>query len=188
MFLLEGFGPSGPDLSRDTRIEILEAAAAQDLKVQEELQPHHPPESDYDARVRVMRQIVARRGQKKFREQLLEAYSRRCAVTGCDVVDVLEAAHIRPYRGPDSNVVSNGLLLRADLHTLFDLQLISVEPTSRRVKVSRKLQATLYAELDGVVLRSPMALQDAPPVEALAGPYALFVEAEHGIGVEFQNS
>ncbi|HUZ56031.1 MAG TPA: HNH endonuclease [Streptosporangiaceae bacterium] len=56
---------------------------------------------------------------------LMAAYSGRCAVTGCTVQAVLEAAHLRPYRGPDSNVTGNGLLLRADIHTLLDLQLLA---------------------------------------------------------------
>ena len=64
------------------------------------------PKGDYDARLRVVRQIVARQGQSAFRSALLEAYQGRCALTGCDATAALEAAHLRPYRGPDSNAVS----------------------------------------------------------------------------------
>ncbi len=49
---------------------------------------------------------------------LLKAYSGRCAVTGCDAEPALEAAHLRPYKGPESNTAANGLLLRSDIHTL----------------------------------------------------------------------
>ncbi|MBE2321408.1 HNH endonuclease, partial [Solirubrobacter sp. CPCC 204708] len=72
--------------------------------------------------------VAQRRGQSTFRNQLLEAYDLRCAITGSNAVAVLEAAHICPYRGDHTNRVDNGLLLRADIHTLFDLGLIWVTP------------------------------------------------------------
>ena len=98
---------------------------------------------------------MARRGQPKFRAALLESYARRCAVTDTDAESVLEAAHIRPYRGPESNVVTNGLLLRADIHTLFDLALLAVDPQSRKIAISRSLAGSTYVELDGQVLGNP---------------------------------
>jgi HNH endonuclease len=64
----------------------------------------------------------------KFRKKLIAAYRGRCAVTDCDAYDALEAAHILPYRGPAFDHVTNGLLRRADIHTLFDLNLIGIEP------------------------------------------------------------
>ncbi len=82
---------------------------------------------------RIMRAIKARRGQQRFRDALIDAYEGRCAITGCQVLDVLEAAHITPYLGPETNHVTNGLLLRADLHTLFDTDLIAVDPETRKV-------------------------------------------------------
>ena len=72
-------------------------------------------------------QIRLRQGQPAFRSRLLAAYGRRCAVTGTDVTETLEAAHIRPYAGGGGMETSNGLLLRADLHTLFDLRLLAVD-------------------------------------------------------------
>lgn len=73
--------------------------------------PDPEPLSDEDARERVVRAIVQRRGQRAFRERLLEAYDGACAITGTTAPDVLEAAHIRRYMGPQSNVITNGLLL-----------------------------------------------------------------------------
>ena len=58
-------------------------------------------------------------------------YEGKCAVTGCDVPDVLQAAHIFPYMGPETNHPSNGLL-RADIHTLFDLGLIELSQRASR--------------------------------------------------------
>lgn len=72
------------------------------------------PTGAVDARETVARQIKARRGQQAFRDKLLAAYGGRCAITGCPVPDVLEAAHIHPYRGEETNHVVSGLLLRAD--------------------------------------------------------------------------
>ena len=80
-----------------------------------------------DGRERAIGAIVRRRGQPAFRRALLEAYHERCAVTGCDAPEALEAAHVVPYRGVATNHPANGLLLRADLHALFDLGLIAVD-------------------------------------------------------------
>ena len=97
------------------------------------------PESLADERERAFRAIRLRRGQAAFRSALMEAYGRRCAITGCAVEDVLEAAHITPYVGSLTNHVSNGLLLRADLHTLFDCGLLAIDPKTRRVVVADAL-------------------------------------------------
>ena len=77
------------------------------------------------------------------------------ALLYCDVVDALEAAHIQPYRGPDSNVVSNGLPLRSDIHTLCDLDMIAIDPDTREVALSPRLYGTQYASLAGVKLLDP---------------------------------
>nr|WP_312250281.1 HNH endonuclease [Stenotrophomonas geniculata] len=111
------------------------------------------PADDVDERQRVLAAIVRRRGQPAFRKTLLEVYGGCCTMTGCDVVDALEAAHIQPYSGLKSNDVRNGLLLRADVHTLFDLYLIAINPGSLRIAVAPALQQSAYFELDGRELR-----------------------------------
>ncbi len=111
------------------------------------------PADDVDERQRVLAAIVRRRGQPAFRKTLLEVYGGCCPMTGCDVVDALEAAHIQPYSGLKSNDVRNGLLLRADVHTLFDLYLIAINPGSLRIAVAPALQQSAYFELDGRELR-----------------------------------
>lgn len=133
------------------------------------------PTDDYDARLRTVRQIVARRGQGTFRAALLDAYSGRCAVTGCDVPDVLEAAHLRPYRGPSSNNVQNGLLLRADIHTLLDLSLIAFDPGGRTVVISSQLQGTHYEQLSGLRVAEPRLARQRPALEILQDLWAKFV-------------
>lgn len=120
-----------------------------------------------DERIRVMRSIASRRGQRKFREGLLAAYEKRCAITSCDCVETLEAAHIIPYRGEQTNHISNGLLLRSDLHVLFDLGLIAVDTKELILLVSEKLQSTTYSDLSSVPLKLPIAVGAQPSFGAL---------------------
>ncbi|MBE7376495.1 HNH endonuclease [Pseudomonas sp. AL-54] len=104
---------------------------------------------------RVVREILTRRGQSGFRSALLRAYGCRCAISTCADVDVLEAAHIIPHSDTQDYRTANGLLLRADLHTLFDLRLISIDPRTAKVVVSRGLGDT-YQPLNGSVINLPV--------------------------------
>lgn len=136
-------GPTFTDLKRER--ELAEEGGA------------FSPDSVEDQRKRVYASIVRRQGQAKFRSALLEAYEGRCAMTGWGVVDVLEAAHIYPYLGKDTNVVPNGLLLRADVHTLFDLQLISVDADTMEICIAPQLRETGYGVRHGAPLGLPAA-------------------------------
>ena len=80
---------------------------------------------------------------------------------------MLEAAHIEPYVGPQGNRIINGLLLRADLHTLFDLNLIGVDQDGRLV-VSSQLKDSSYAALHGTLLKLPERADQRPSKRALA--------------------
>jgi HNH endonuclease len=125
------------------------------------------PESEGEGRNRVMSSICRRRGQPEFRRKLVEAYAGRCAISGCDAVQTLEAAHIMPYNGRDTNHPANGLLLRADLHVLFDLGLIAVDPSTLTVVVADALRTTTYGEFEGKPLTIPFEPTLRPNVEAL---------------------
>jgi hypothetical protein len=107
----------------------------------------------FDMREFDYRAIARRQGQPAFRRELLRAYGERCAVTGSQTVDVLEAAHILPYRGRHTNLVTNGLLLRSDIHTLFDLQRLTVLP-DLTVAVHPELRHDDYRPLHGRELAS----------------------------------
>lgn len=120
-----------------------------------------------DLRSRAWAQIVVRRGQAKFRRLLLEAYEGRCAVSGCDAVPVLEAAHISAYMGPYTDQSNNGLLLRADIHTLFDLHLLALDPATGRVWLAPTLRGGAYGDLHGRLARAPSRPTDAPNMLAL---------------------
>ena len=92
-----------------------------------------------DERVFVEQHVADRIGQGTFRARLLAAYDGRCAITEEHAVPVLDAAHIQPYLGPASNHVQNGLLMRTDLHRLYDGGYLTVTP-DLRLEVSRRLK------------------------------------------------
>ena len=116
---------------------------------------------------RIWRAVLDRRHQSSFRIALLEAYEGRCAITGADVPEALEAAHIIPFAEQHSFDVAEGLLLRGDIHTLFDLGLISVNPESLAVSISPELRGTCYAELEGKQISLPKNPSQHPKRESL---------------------
>ena len=80
-----------------------------------------------------------RLGQQSFKAKVLDAYHRRCAITGSKIWPVLEAAHIRPVTEGGEHRLDNGLLLRSDVHTLFDRGYLGVDP-AYRLQVSPRLR------------------------------------------------
>ncbi len=109
----------------------------------------------------VMRAISNRRGQPEFRRRLLTAYERKCCVTGCKVESVLEAAHIQAHSEGENYKTSNGLLLRADMHTLFDLNLISISK-NYTVLIDSDLEHSEYAEFEDKKIFLPREKTDWP--------------------------
>jgi len=97
----------------------------------------------------------------------MDAYGSRCAFSGCATEEVLDAAHIVPYQGVDTNHVQNGILLRTDLHTLFDLGLIGVDPDTMLIIVSAQLRGSQYVRLAGAKVRYPAKLLQRPSRAAL---------------------
>lgn len=127
-----------------------------------------------DERRVVTAQQVRREQQGKFRDSLLEAYAGACAISGTNVSQVLQAAHINPYRGRRSQVTSNGILLRADLHLLYDAHLISVNPDTLSVALAERLAGTEYLRYADKRLRKPERLEQQPNRELLAIHYEQF--------------
>jgi hypothetical protein len=99
----------------------------------------------------VLQSIKTRRGQPAFRKALLEAFGRTCCITGCKVEEVLEAAHIVPHGEETNYSVFNGLLLRADIHTLFDLGLLNIT-VSGLVQLDESLKESDYQRYEGLEL------------------------------------
>jgi len=128
-----------------------------------------------DERKKTLQEVAQRQGQSQFRKNLVAAYGGRCAITGCDAEAALEAAHIIPYMGPTTNHVSNGLLLRADIHRLFDLDLIGIDPESMEIALSEPLRKTSYRPLDGQSLVLPKSKKSHPSQDALSQKWDRFV-------------
>ncbi|WP_116600051.1 HNH endonuclease [Primorskyibacter marinus] len=94
--------------------------------------------------------IKPRPGQAEFRRQSLERHGGKCAFTGTGVEEVLEAAHVIPHTGAaEFERPENNLLLRRDIHALFDLFLLSIEPGTGTVLVSTQLNGSPYEDLQG---------------------------------------
>jgi len=129
--------------------------------------------NDQDERSKIYKSIVQRRGQKKFRDEVRELYGNKCVITGCEILDILEAAHINPYQGEKDNHPTNGLLLRADIHTLFDLDLIGIEPNELKVHLSEEIKKDGYEVFENKVL---LTLNKTPNKEALKRRWEKFLK------------
>lgn len=163
-FILEGFGRSG--VARTPGEGTAPGTRATYEKLSDEARGFDP-ETVPDERERQVAKIVRRRGQAKFRRDLIDAYEGRCAVTGCDALDALDAAHISPYRGKGSNDPRNGMMLRSDIHNLFDLGLLVIDAQTMTVFLSKPLRTSAYGELHGTALRLPLEEALRPSVDAL---------------------
>ena len=110
------------------------------LRLQARAVPTLEPELVYDGpRFGQPQTVMPRLGQGVFRFVVTDVYKRQCALTNSHVLHVLDAAHIRPYAEGGSHSPTNGLLLRQDVHTLFDRGYLTVSP-DYRVEVSRRLK------------------------------------------------
>jgi len=121
----------------------------------------------YKEKIKVWAQIVRRQGQGKFREELLRAYNHKCCITGTSEKSVLDAAHIIPYNGPPTNLVSNGLLLRTDLHALFDLNLLGIEPNTLQISIHHSVIDSNYRSLETKPIQLPTLPSDRPAITSL---------------------
>jgi putative restriction endonuclease len=105
---------------------------------------------------RVTSLVKVRRGQRAFRAGLLEKYGLVCAVTGPAPKEVLQAAHLRAFAEHESHKRSEGMLLRSDIHGLFDAGLLAIDADSKTVAVSPELRShPTYGQLDGAALAIP---------------------------------
>lgn len=116
--------------------------------------------------------VRPRLGQGAFRLAVTDGYERRCTVTGERTLPILDAAHIKAFSAGGEHEVANGLLLRTDIHRLFDLGYVTVSQDGR-FEVSRRLKADFdngrhYYALHGERLRPPGGKLPGPAPEALA--------------------
>jgi hypothetical protein len=102
---------------------------------------------------------LARPGQARFRKKLLLAFGAKCVITGCSETEVLDAVHIKPVADLGNDDIGNGLLLRADLHRLFDAGLLTITGAREpRVVIAKRLVRSQYRELLGCKLAVPLSL------------------------------
>lgn len=85
----------------------------------------------------------ARPKRAKFRTALLDFYSGACVISGCTCEDAIDAAHIVGVDGDGEDKVTNGLILRADLHRFFDADMLAVEPLSGQVHLHPRVRAII---------------------------------------------
>lgn len=162
------FGLIGPvSLSSEQRPRVAEQAARVSVSLIDLPLDPFDPNAEEDSRLKVIAAVHRRQGAPRFRRALLAAYEGRCAMTRYDAAQALEAAHIIPYRGPQTNHVANGLLLRADLHDLFDLGLVAVDASSMRLLLAKELEGTAYEPLADTAVWVPREAELQPSVEAL---------------------
>jgi predicted restriction endonuclease len=109
---------------------------------------------------------IQRVGQQLFRKRVLNAYLNSCAITGESEKSLLEAAHIQPYINNESNHIQNGILLRVDIHRLFDMGLLGIDK-SYKVRVSSKLSSQDYRMLEGKSISLPVNKSKFPSEECL---------------------
>ena len=109
-----------------------------------------------------------RLGQGGFRVVVTDTYQGRCAITGEKTLPVLEAAHIQPYAANGPHLITNGILVKSDFHTLFDSGYITVSP-DYRIEVSHRLHedfgnGKIYYQYHGQMLHLPEdpAMRPAP--------------------------
>lgn len=111
---------------------------------------------------------AVRRGQDGFRRALVREYGLICAVTGAAPAEVLEAAHLRPFAETEQHRVEEGLILRSDVHRLFDSGLLAID-AELVVHVAPSLAGhAVYSALAGVPLRIP---PDAPMDRAVVADH-----------------
>jgi putative restriction endonuclease len=116
--------------------------------------------------------VLPRLGQGSFRIMVTDAYKRHCAITRSPILYVLEAAHIKPYPLGGPHSLQNGILLREDVHTLFDRGYLTVTP-KHTIEVSRKIKEEFdngkeYYALHGSSILAPAGQQAQPGSEYLS--------------------
>jgi putative restriction endonuclease len=114
---------------------------------------------------------LPRLGQGAFRIIVADSYQRSCALTSSRILHILDSAHIRPYAEGGTHSPTNGLLLRQDVHTLFDRGYITVTP-EYKIEVSKKIREEFnngdeYYAMHGKPIHLPDLDQFKPSREAL---------------------
>ncbi len=132
--------------------------------VEDQTEPNdnYQPIQDEDKRQAYARRV--RKGQSRFRKALYTLYGSRCAFTSTDEENVLEACHIISHAKTGDNSLDNGLLLRSDIHVLFDEHLMTLANDGVHILVHKDVTAPEYARLN----RTAPGLRPTTPESHLA--------------------
>ena len=106
--------------------------------------PNEAPNDDIS--VKTTTYLKARRGQRKLRAKLFHLYDGKCAISQCAVSEVLHACHVDDFGFSGNNLSTNAILIRSDLHDLFDSHLLAIHPFSNNVVIHSSLKGTSYFE------------------------------------------
>ena len=114
--------------------------------------------------------IKSRLGQGAFRILVTDAYQKNCAISGEKALPVLQAAHIKPFNEQGPNSIDNGLLLRSDLHILFDRGYLTITPeykieVSKRIKEEFKNGKNYYAFHGKELITLPKVIRERPNLD-----------------------
>ena len=110
--------------------------------------------------------VTQREGQAQFHTMVSIAYDHKCCISGEKTPELLQAAHIQDYISKESHHIQNGLLLRVDLHTLFDNGLLAID-SDYRIHISSLVQSPEYRKFDNMVISLPNHSSLYPSKDAL---------------------
>lgn len=128
-----------------------------------------------DERMRAFTHSVRREKQDSFSEAVRSAYNNSCAISGVKLRNVLQAAHIDDYRGRRSQIVQNGILLRTDLHQLYDANLLGISPNGYKIELSEEARLSAYGTLEGQEITLPAKKAFWPDKDLLDCHYRRFL-------------
>ncbi|MEM5501435.1 HNH endonuclease signature motif containing protein [Ahrensia kielensis] len=113
----------------------------------------------YDEKKKFWSRIRRRENQSAFRTSLFSHYGGVCCVTGCDASKALDAAHIQAWSVEENSELKNGLILRADIHRLFDSGRLSIHPETHAVHMHKSLENS-YGEFQSSQLKYEIELNE----------------------------
>lgn len=116
----------------------------------------------------VERTLRIRRGQNKLRNNLLKLYNNTCCISNIKMNELLHACHLLPHATSGLNITTNAILLRSDLHDLFDSHLIGIEPKKNQICTNKILDQTEYNLYNG---RTLLMRNDQKPLDRISLEY-----------------
>lgn len=164
-------------ITRDGVLAASPDSIVMEIDWEEAFKEELPEDITEDFRKRKLSERVVREGQSKFSRAVKEIYSYTCCITGATEKSILQAAHIMPYRGRQTNFPNNGLLLAQDVHTLFDRGRLLINPDSLCVEFPESMNDVRYLKYAGKKIMIPDEEKYQPNHEALIRRYELSLSA-----------